>query len=143
MGRRVEAFLIKAALLIAVLAAACVITRAQGTPVALRGQVNDEDGHPVERAEVAAKWNLNHSFTVYTDAAGQFQIAPIGDQVTISISKPGFFEIKDQNLTLTPGVNETTFTLNHATELQQQVNVVSPPSQIDPDTTSHQETLIQ
>jgi len=143
MRRRVETCLIEAALLIGILATACVITRAQGTPVELRGQVNDEDGHPVERAEVAAKWNLNHSFTVYTDAAGRFQIAPIGDQVSVSISKPGFFQIKDQSLTLNPGVNETTFTLNHATELQQQVNVVSPPSQIDPDTTSHQETLIQ
>ena len=143
MRRRVEAFLIKIALVFAIYANICVVARAQGTPVELRGQVNDEDGHPVQRAEVFAKWSLNHSFTVYTDAAGQFEIAPIEDRVSVSISKPGFFQIKDENLTLNPGVNEITFALNHETELHQQVNVPSGPSQIDPDTTSHQETLVQ
>jgi hypothetical protein len=143
MRPRVEAFLIKIALVFAICPNTCAVARAQGTPVELRGQVNDEDGHPVPRAEVAAKWSLNHSFTVYTDAAGQFEIAPIADQASISISKPGFFQIRDEHLTLNPGVNEITFALNHETELHQQVNVASGPSQIDPDTTSHQETLVQ
>ena len=68
---------------------------------------------------------------------------PSTDRVSLSISKPGFFQVKDENLTLNPGVNEITFALNHETELHQQVNVPSGPSQIDPDTTSHQETLVQ
>ncbi|MGD0962662.1 MAG: carboxypeptidase regulatory-like domain-containing protein [Candidatus Acidiferrales bacterium] len=143
MRRRLEALLIQTVLVLAISLTACVLTRAQGTPVELRGQVNDEDGHPVQRAEVTAKWSLNHSFTVYTDAAGQFEIAPIEDRVSVSISKPGYFQTKDENLTLTPGVNEITFALNHETELHQQVNVASGPSQVDPDTTSHQETLVQ
>jgi len=143
MRRRLEALLIQTVLVLAISLTACVLTRAQGTPVELRGQVNDEDGHPVQRAEVTAKWSLNHSFTVYTDAAGEFEIAPVDDRVSVSISKPGFFQIKDKNLTLNPGVNEITLALNHETELHQQVNVASGPSQVDPDTTSHQETLVQ
>jgi Carboxypeptidase regulatory-like domain/TonB-dependent Receptor Plug Domain len=139
-----EALLVNATLLFAISAIGSIAVRAQGTPVELRGLVNDEDGHPVPRAEVTAKWSLNHSFTAYTDAAGQFQITPISEGgVSVSISKPGFFEIKDQNLTLNPGVNEVTFTLNHETELQTRVNVVSGPSRIDPDTTSHREALTQ
>jgi hypothetical protein len=141
--RKVQTFVPGTALVMVLSAIFSSVMGAQGTPVELRGQINDEDGHPVQRAEVSAKWSLNHSFTVYTDAAGQFEIAPIGDQVSISISKPGFFGIKGKALTLTQGVNQTTFTLNHETELQQQVNVASGPSQLDPDTTSHQETLVQ
>lgn len=143
MRRRLQALLIETAFLFAASAAACALARAQGTQVELRGQVNDEDGHPVQRAEVTARWSLNHSFTVFTDAAGKFQIAPIEDQVSLTISKPGFFQVKDEKLTLTPGLNEITFALNHETELHQQVNVASGPSQVDPDTTSHQETLVQ
>jgi hypothetical protein len=144
MGRRVEALLFNTTLVLAVSAIACIAAQAQGTPAELRGQVNDEDGRPVANAQVTATWSPNHSFTAYTDAAGQFQISAIdGRAVAVSISKPDFFEIKEQNVTLNPGVNESTFTLNHETELQQQVKVVSSPAQIDPETTSHQETLVQ
>ncbi|MGD0908901.1 MAG: carboxypeptidase regulatory-like domain-containing protein [Candidatus Acidiferrales bacterium] len=122
----------------------CTVARAQGIAVELQGQVLDEDGHPVNRVEVIATWSLNSSFTAYTDAAGQFQVAPIrDDRVSLSISKPGFFRLENQNFTLNPGVNEITLTLNHETELQQKVDVLSGPTQIDPDTTSHQETLVQ
>jgi hypothetical protein len=141
--RRVETLLANTTLVFAISATVCIVARAQGTPVELRGQVNDEDGHPVPRAEATARWSMNHSFTAYTDAAGQFQIAPISDHVSVSVSKPGFFQIKDRDLLLEPGVNEITFTLDQETELQQQVNVASGPSQIDPDTTSHQETLVR
>ena len=46
-------------------------------------------------------------------------------------------------LDLEPGVNEVTLTLNHETELQEKLEVKSDPVQIDPDTTSHQESLVQ
>ena len=46
-------------------------------------------------------------------------------------------------LDLAPGVNEVSLTLNHETELQEKVEVQSEPVQIDPDTTSHEESLVQ
>lgn len=59
--------------------------------VELQGKVVDEDQLPVTRAEVIATWGLNSSFTVYTDAAGRFQVGPLRDeQVSLAISKPGF-----------------------------------------------------
>ena len=44
---------------------------------------------------------------------------------------------------LAPGVNEIIFTLNHEKEFEQSIDVLSPPTQIDPETTSHQEALVQ
>jgi len=112
----------------------------------LSGQVVDEDGHPVARVEVDAKWGASSGATavVYTDAAGHFQIAAIGEgRISLGLSKPGYFKIDNRVIELKPGANETTLTLNHENELQQQVQVVSKPTQIDPDTSSHQETLVQ
>jgi hypothetical protein len=126
------------------LATACAVAEAQGTEVELQGQVVDEDGHPVSRVEVIATWALNSSFTVYTDAAGQFQVAPIrADRVSLLISKPGFFRLENENFGLRSGVNKITITLNHETELHQALQVLSGPIQIDPNTTSHQENLVQ
>ncbi len=144
MRQRVERLLVRVILVFATSTMVCAVARAQGTVVELQGHVVDEDGHPVPRVEVIATWGLSSSFTVYTDAAGAFQVAPIrDDRVSISISKPGFFQQEAQNFPLNPGVNEITLALNHETELLQQVQVLSGPTQIDPDTTSHQETLVQ
>ncbi len=85
-----------------------------------------------------------NSRTVYTDAAGNFEIPGISStQVTVTISKPGFFRIDGQPIELSPGGNDVSLTLNHETEIQEQLEVQSSPVQIDPDTTSHQESLVQ
>lgn len=137
-------FMARVALALGICAIALAAARAQETEMELQGQVVDEDGHPVPRAEVVAIWGLSSSFTVYTDAAGQFEVGPLHEgPVSLAISKPGFFELQDRSVELHPGVNEITLTLNHETELQQQLNVLSKPTRIDPDTTSHQETLVQ
>ncbi|MGD0957054.1 MAG: carboxypeptidase regulatory-like domain-containing protein [Candidatus Acidiferrales bacterium] len=122
----------------------CLALGAQEFRAELHGQIVDEDGHPVSRVEVTARWGANSSLNAYTDAAGQFQIAPISEnRVFLGFSKPGFFRIENRLVELKPGTNEATFTVNHENELQQQVQVVSKPTQIDPDTTSHQESLVQ
>jgi TonB-dependent Receptor Plug Domain/TonB dependent receptor len=133
---------------IAVAALICVLVCApspsQTAPAELHLQVTDEDNHPLARAEVAARWGTNSDFTEYTDAAGEVQIGPIADtNVLLSVSKPGFFKIENNSVSLKPGPNETTFVLNHATELQQTVQAVSTAPQIDPDTTGRQVTVTQ
>lgn len=116
----------------------------QGVAVQLRGKVVDEDGHPVARVEVTAHWSATSVLTAYTDATGQYQIAPIPQtRVVLSLSKPGFFRVEDAAIELKPGINESNFTLSHETELQEKVEVRSVPVQIDPNTTSHQETLVE
>ena len=118
--------------------------RPQNTSFDLRGQVIDENGQPIARVEVNRRSDAEVSQTIYTDAAGRFELrATAGPQVHLSLSKPGFFRIDDREVDLTPGANEITLTLNHETELQERVEVESEPVQIDPDTTSHQESLVQ
>jgi hypothetical protein len=118
--------------------------RPQGALTDLRCQVIDEDGQPVPRVEIVLRSGSESSRTIYTDAAGRFEFHGVASsQVHLSLSKPGFFRIDDRVLNLEPGVNEVTLTLNHETELQEELEVKSDPIQIDPDTTSHQESLVQ
>src|ERR1700687_5840625 len=119
-------------------------TQTQSTPANLRGQVIDENGQPVSRVEITRRFGIDGSETVYTDAAGRFEFQAVGSfRDRLSLSKPGFFRIDNRVLDVVPGANEVIFTLNHETELQQKVEVESEPVQIDPDTTSHQESLVQ
>jgi len=128
-------------------AAPQTIVRAQQVTKEVHGKVVDEDGLPISRAEVTAHWGADtaaETLTVYTDAVGEFQIPSISaDKITFSLSKPGYFRVEATVLELKSGVNDAKFTLNHETELSQKVEVRSGPVQIDPNTTSHQETLVQ
>ena len=119
-------------------------TQRQGLPADLRCQVIDENGEPVPRVEVGLHFGNGGSQTIFTDTAGRFELHAAGlSQVHLSLSKPGFFRIDDRELDLAPGANEVSLTLNHETELQEKVEVRSEPVQIDPDTTSHEESLVQ
>jgi hypothetical protein len=119
-------------------------TQTQGGAADLRGQVIDENGQPVARAEVVRHFSDGESQTIYTDAGGRFELHAIGEsKVHLSLSKPGFFRIDDRVIDLAPGANEVSLTLNHETELQEKIEVQSEPVQIDPDSTSHQESLVQ
>jgi hypothetical protein len=120
------------------------MAQAQAANADVNVQVIDENGQPVARVEVVLHFDNGRSQTVYTDTAGRFEVHIVGaSQVHISLSKPSFFRIEDRALDLEPGVNEISLTLNHETELQEKLEVKSVPVQIDPDTTSHQESLVQ
>ena len=81
---------------------------------------------------------------VYTDAAGRFEINfPSTSPVILTFSKPGFFQLVDDQIKLAPGINDVVITLMHETELQQNIEVHSETTQIDPETTSHEESLVQ
>jgi hypothetical protein len=121
-----------------------VLAQTQNLPTDLRCQVIDENGEPVPRVEVGLHFGNGGSQTIFTDTSGRFELR-LGNisQVHLSLSKPGFFRIDDRVLDLAPGANEVALTLNHETELQEKVEVHSEPVQIDPDTISHQESLVQ
>lgn len=133
-----------ALLTVSMLCSLCGLARPQSIVYDLRGQVLDENGQPVPRVEVNHRTDNELSQTIYTDAAGRFALRTNGSpQLHVSLSKPGFFRVDDREVDLSPGVNDVTLTLNHETELQEKVEVQSEPVQIDPDTTSHQESLVQ
>jgi len=117
--------------------------QAQTVSIQLRGQVVDEVGHPVSRAQITLQISGGAPVILYTDAAGRFEAPPLNNvDLLIAISKPGFFRIDARALHLNPGANDATFTLNHETELQEKVEVFSAPTQIDPNTTSHEESMV-
>jgi Carboxypeptidase regulatory-like domain/TonB-dependent Receptor Plug Domain len=126
-------------------AAACSFPAHSQAPVAeLRGQVLDEDAQPVARVEIVQANAATGTEPVYTDAAGRFQIDfPAAGPVVLSFSKPGFFRMDNKQIDLTPGINEVAIPLSHETELQQNVEVHSTSTQIDPETTSHEETVVR
>jgi hypothetical protein len=120
------------------------VAQTQANTANLHGQVLDEDGQPLQRVEITIRFGPGSSETVYSDAAGNFEVSGLtAGQVVVSISRPGFFRIDNRALDLSPGGNEVSFTLNHETELQEKLEVESSPVEIDPDTTSHQESLVQ
>ena len=131
----------------AVLAVSSVCSRpaqAQSPVAELRGQVLDEDSQPVARVEIAEANAVANVPTLYTDAAGRFVMRfPTAGHVSLNFSKPGFFRIDSKEIDLASGINEVTITLNHETEFLQSVEVHSSSEQIDPDTTSRQESLVQ
>ena len=115
-----------------------------GGTAELRGQVLDENGQPVARVELVFAMDSGSSLTVFSDAAGRFEIGKIsGLKVVMSVSKPGFFRITGREIELSAGSNEISVTVNHETEIKEQVDVQSSPVEIDPETTSHQESLVQ
>lgn len=116
---------------------------AQSPAAELHGQVVDEDSQPVARAQIDNANAASGAPTLYTDATGRFEIDfPMIGPVLLTFSKPGFFRFDDQ-IKLLPGINDVTITLMHETELQQNIEVHSASTQIDPETTSHQESLVQ
>jgi hypothetical protein len=135
---------VRLVLALAVLLLSRGAAQAQTADAVLQVQVIDENGQPVPRVEVTLHFGSDRSQTVYTDTAGRFELHTVGStQVHLSLSKPSFFRIDDRALDLQPGVNEVSLTLNHETELQEKLEVQSEPVQVDPDTTSHQESLVQ
>jgi len=118
--------------------------QSQAATTSLHGQIIDENGQPVARVEVLFQTTEGESRTLYSDATGRFEPQSFGaNHVLVTLSKPGFFRIQGRTIDLSPGPNEITLTLNHETELEEKVEVQSEPVQIDPDTTSHQESQVQ
>jgi hypothetical protein len=112
--------------------------------ITLHGQVTDENGLPIQRAQVVVSPGTERTETIYTDAAGRFEVNGLTNpEVHLALSKPGFFLIEDRKIDLNAGINELSLMLNHESEVQEQLEVKSQPIQIDPDTTSHQESLVQ
>ena len=144
--RRLLRFFATIDLLLIILICSPVRSLAQLQPAeaSLRGHVVDEDEEPVARVEITFRLADGNSGNIYTDSAGNFRIAAgKASQIHLTISKPGFFRIEDRAIDLPEGESDVSITLNHETEIKENLEVQSLPVQIDPDTTSHQESMVQ
>ncbi len=121
-----------------------VIACAARAPARLTGRILDENATPVADVQVSVSLEGGGSAETFSDAAGNFQIntADTG-RAHLRAVKAGFFEVKDRPFELVAGDNEITLLLNHETEIEEQVEVRSSSTQIDPEQTAHQESLVQ
>ena len=126
-----------AALLI--VAGAC---SAADTPITLRGRVVDENGLPVGGAQVKLEMTSGQTLLGTTDDAGTFTIENLAaGEYTAHITKPGFFILEGQKFELAADSGEISFTLNHAEELREKVDVTAPANQVETSETPQKITL--
>jgi hypothetical protein len=111
--------------------------------VRLNARVVDEDGKPVAGLEVQIHPTGESIYAVHTDIAGKFEYSGTHTgEYHFSLNKTGFFRVEAQRFSLQPGDNEVVFTVNHETEIHEQVEVYSTSENIDPLITTHSDTLI-
>jgi hypothetical protein len=106
------------------------------------GSVVDEDGVPVAAAQIKLESAGGQVYRTEANASGRFALRglPAGDYKA-EVRKEGFFLLTGRALTLYSGANEIVFTLNHAEELHEQVQVTAAPNQIDPQDTAQRNVL--
>jgi hypothetical protein len=109
---------------------------------ACTGRILDEDGVPIQDAQLKLEDNFAHIYRTETDGAGRFTLGnlPAGEY-KLEVRKEGFFVIVARAVTLQPGPNDLNLTLNHAEEVHEQVQVNAPANQIDPQDTAQRDTL--
>ena len=116
-----------AVFVVAVLLVAGVCVAANNA-ITLRGRVVDENGLPVGGAQVTLELAGGQSFLATTDDAGAFSIGNLAaGEYTARITKPGFFVLEGQKFELTADSGEISFTLSHAEELREKVDVTAAP----------------
>jgi len=122
-----------------IVAGACV---AADTPITLQGRVVDENGLPVGGAQVKLEMTGGQTFLATTDDAGSFTVLNLtAGEYTAHIAKPGFFILEGQRFELAAESGEISFTLNHAEEIREKVEVTAPANQVETSETPQKITL--
>jgi hypothetical protein len=112
-------------------------------PVQLRGNILDENGAPVSGMEVFIRPPDESIQTLHTDMSGAFNYSGTkAGEYLISLNKTGFFRINNRALALKEGLNEICFTVNHETEIHEEVEVYSYTESVEPLVTTNSSTLI-
>jgi hypothetical protein len=111
-------------------------------PAQCSGVVLDENGVPLGAAQIRLEDGGGHSYRAETDGAGRFTLRNLAvGEYKAEVRKEGFFVLSQKSLKLDAGPNEVTFTLNHAEEVHEQVQVTASANQIDPEDTTQRSTL--
>jgi hypothetical protein len=107
-----------------------------------RGLVVDENAVPVAAAQVLLTRAGQPAARAVSDGAGRFSFRNLSPgKYQAQVRKEGFFLLSGKELTLESGSNEITFTLNHAEEQHEQVQVATPANQIDTQDTTQRFAL--
>ena len=106
------------------------------------GKVFDENGVPIEAAQVKLEDTAGNVHRTETDGTGRFTFhnLPTGDYKA-EVRKEGFFVLAGQAIALHSGANELSLVLNHVQEIREQVQVTAASNQIDTQDTSQRSSL--
>lgn len=120
----------------------CAGGAAADTPLTLTGRVVDENGLPVPNVQVKLEGSNQPVAATTTDDAGLFSLPSLSPGAySVHMEKVGFFVLQGQTIQLASGSTEFTFTLNHAEEVKEKVDVVADPNRIEPESTQQSATL--
>lgn len=134
MGR----ILLAAALLYLLAGGAC----AADTRLTLHGKVVDENGLPVSNVQVKLEGLQKAIFTASTDDAGYFSISNLEPGTySVHLEKVSFFLLRGQTIELAADATQFSFTMTHAQEVRETVDVVADPNRIEPGETQQSATL--
>jgi len=112
-------------------------------PAILYGSVCDEYGKPVADLEVRIQIPDGAIHVIHTDGAGKFEFFSYSTgEHKLSLGKSGFFRLENMLIYLHEGTNEVSFTVNHETEIHQEIEVYYSSQSISTLDTSNTETLI-
>jgi hypothetical protein len=115
---------------------------AAATPITLHGRVLDENRLPVANVQVKLEGLGGIAFPAETDDAGYFSVFNLTvGSYSVHMEKVGFFVLKDQTIEVSTSATEFSFTLNHAQEVREKVDVIADPNRIEPEATQQSATL--
>jgi carboxypeptidase family protein len=118
------------------------LAAAQAQNASLHGHVEDENGLPVAGAEVGLQPSEGPKLAAYSDAAGNFEISALQPgSYHATVSKPGFFLLKEQAVEMKQGPNDVSFSLSHEYEVHESVEVMGAAQQVEPVQTAQQQSL--
>ena len=118
------------------------LAQAGSSGAEIRGLVVDENGAAVAGASISVRTTDGSIWRGSSDETGHFNAPRVAaGAASATLSKPGFFQLKDAPLTLAEGANEATFTLAREQELHEEIDVVSSKDSVAPDSIPQQEIL--
>src|SRR5271167_703880 len=131
--------------LTSVMACLCILASLQTRAADLAtctGLVHDENGIPVAAVQIKLEDTAGHISRTESDGAGRLTLRNLPPvDYKLEVRKAGYFVIAGRALTLQPGPNDLTLTINHAEEVHEQVQVTARANQIDPQDTAQRNTL--
>src|SRR5262249_31432142 len=131
-------------LMIASILLGLLLALAQGVTATaeLRGLVQDENGGPVAGVTISLRAPDGATLRSVSDETGHFSMTRLSTgNAAVTLSKAGFFQLKDARVGLGVGANEATFILAHEQELHERIDVISPVGSIEADSVAQEQVL--
>jgi hypothetical protein len=108
----------------------------------LRGLVQDENGGPVAGVTISLRAPDGATLRGVSDETGHFSMTRLSTgNAAVTLSKTGFFQLKDARVGLGAGVNEATFILAREQELHERIDVIAPVGSIEAGSVSQEQVL--